>query len=131
MPPEDITDAGRTFARAALGGPIRDLATTRLGAVNYAVCADAAQAAGPGIRAMRQLARQGPLRRGGDRGRVRANGSAARRSAARSPSRVARRPTGRAAAARISARAVRTVCGRRAAGQRDELDVAHRCQLTE
>ena len=38
VPAEDIADAGRAFARAALSEkPIRDLATTRSGTVNYAV----------------------------------------------------------------------------------------------
>ena len=37
VPAEDIADAGRAFARAALAEkPIRDLATTRSGTVNYA-----------------------------------------------------------------------------------------------
>jgi NAD(P)-dependent dehydrogenase (short-subunit alcohol dehydrogenase family) len=38
VPAEDIADAGRAFARAALSPkPIRDLATTRSGTVNYAL----------------------------------------------------------------------------------------------
>ena len=38
VPAEDIADAGRAFARAALSEkPIRDLATTRAGTINYAV----------------------------------------------------------------------------------------------
>jgi NAD(P)-dependent dehydrogenase (short-subunit alcohol dehydrogenase family) len=36
-PPERVEDAGRTIARAALGPPARDLATTRGGAVAYAL----------------------------------------------------------------------------------------------
>jgi len=37
IPPERIEDAARTLARAALGKPARDLATTRRGAVQYAL----------------------------------------------------------------------------------------------
>jgi NAD(P)-dependent dehydrogenase (short-subunit alcohol dehydrogenase family) len=36
VPAEDVQDAARTIARAALGSPVRDLATTRSGAVAYA-----------------------------------------------------------------------------------------------
>jgi NAD(P)-dependent dehydrogenase (short-subunit alcohol dehydrogenase family) len=36
VPAEDVEDAARTIARAALGSPVRDLATTRSGAVAYA-----------------------------------------------------------------------------------------------
>src|SRR5215208_7226580 len=35
VPVEDVRDAARTIARAALGPPVRDLATTRSGAVGY------------------------------------------------------------------------------------------------
>ncbi|HET8758822.1 MAG TPA: SDR family NAD(P)-dependent oxidoreductase [Solirubrobacteraceae bacterium] len=37
VPVEDVRDAARTIARAALGPPARDLATTRNGAVGYAL----------------------------------------------------------------------------------------------
>ena len=37
VPPESVRDAARTLARAALGPPVRDLATTRRGAVAYAL----------------------------------------------------------------------------------------------
>jgi NAD(P)-dependent dehydrogenase (short-subunit alcohol dehydrogenase family) len=37
VPAEDVRDAARTIARAALGRPARDLATTRRGAFGYAV----------------------------------------------------------------------------------------------
>jgi len=37
VPPERVTDAARTIARAALGPPRRDLATTRAGAAGYAL----------------------------------------------------------------------------------------------
>jgi NAD(P)-dependent dehydrogenase (short-subunit alcohol dehydrogenase family) len=37
IPPERIEDAARTLARAALGRPARDLATTRRGAIQYAL----------------------------------------------------------------------------------------------
>jgi NAD(P)-dependent dehydrogenase (short-subunit alcohol dehydrogenase family) len=37
IPPERIEDAARTLARAALGKPARDLATTRRGAIQYAL----------------------------------------------------------------------------------------------
>ena len=35
MPVEKVQDAARTLARAALGPPVRDLATTRSGGVAY------------------------------------------------------------------------------------------------
>ncbi len=35
VPPESVRNAGRTLARAALGRPVRDLATTRRGAFSY------------------------------------------------------------------------------------------------
>ena len=37
MPAEDVTDAARALARAALGRPVRDLATTRRGTISYAL----------------------------------------------------------------------------------------------
>jgi NAD(P)-dependent dehydrogenase (short-subunit alcohol dehydrogenase family) len=37
VPVEDVADAARTMARAALGRPVRDLATTRRGALGYAL----------------------------------------------------------------------------------------------
>jgi NAD(P)-dependent dehydrogenase (short-subunit alcohol dehydrogenase family) len=37
VPAESVEDAARTLARAALGSPARDLATTRNGAVGYAL----------------------------------------------------------------------------------------------
>ena len=37
VPPEPVEDAARTLARAALGAPARDLATTRNGTVAYAL----------------------------------------------------------------------------------------------
>ena len=37
MPVERVEDAARTLARAALGPPARDLATTRSGALDYAL----------------------------------------------------------------------------------------------
>jgi NAD(P)-dependent dehydrogenase (short-subunit alcohol dehydrogenase family) len=37
VPVERVQDAARTIARAALGPPVRDLATTRSGAVGYAL----------------------------------------------------------------------------------------------
>ena len=37
VPPEDVADAARALVRAALDEPVRDLATTRQGAVNYAL----------------------------------------------------------------------------------------------
>lgn len=37
VPVEDVRDAARTLARAALGPPARDLATTRNGALGYAL----------------------------------------------------------------------------------------------
>jgi hypothetical protein len=36
VPAERVEDAARTIARAALGSPVRDLATTRSGAIGYA-----------------------------------------------------------------------------------------------
>jgi NAD(P)-dependent dehydrogenase (short-subunit alcohol dehydrogenase family) len=36
VPPERVEDAARTIARAALGSPVRDVATTRNGAIGYA-----------------------------------------------------------------------------------------------
>lgn len=41
VPAERVEDAARTLARAALGPPRRDLATTRRGALNYALAARA------------------------------------------------------------------------------------------
>jgi NAD(P)-dependent dehydrogenase (short-subunit alcohol dehydrogenase family) len=37
VPVEHVEDAARTLARAALGPPVRDLATTRQGAIGYAL----------------------------------------------------------------------------------------------
>jgi NAD(P)-dependent dehydrogenase (short-subunit alcohol dehydrogenase family) len=37
VPVEDVRDAARAIARAALGPPVRDLATTRNGAIGYAL----------------------------------------------------------------------------------------------
>lgn len=37
VPVEKVEDAARTLARAALGSPVRDLATTRSGAIGYAL----------------------------------------------------------------------------------------------
>ena len=37
VPVEDVRDAAKTIARAALGSPVRDLATTRNGAIGYAL----------------------------------------------------------------------------------------------
>ena len=37
VPAEDVSDAARTLVRAALGPPARDLATTRNGAIGYAL----------------------------------------------------------------------------------------------
>jgi NAD(P)-dependent dehydrogenase (short-subunit alcohol dehydrogenase family) len=37
VPAEDVRDAAKTIARAALGPPARDLATTRSGSINYFV----------------------------------------------------------------------------------------------
>jgi NAD(P)-dependent dehydrogenase (short-subunit alcohol dehydrogenase family) len=37
VPAEDVRDAAKTIARAALGPPVRDLATTRSGSVSYFV----------------------------------------------------------------------------------------------
>jgi NAD(P)-dependent dehydrogenase (short-subunit alcohol dehydrogenase family) len=37
VPVERVEDAARTLARAALGSPARDLATTKQGAINYAL----------------------------------------------------------------------------------------------
>jgi NAD(P)-dependent dehydrogenase (short-subunit alcohol dehydrogenase family) len=37
VPPEDVADAARALVRAALDEPVRDLATTRQGTVNYAL----------------------------------------------------------------------------------------------
>jgi hypothetical protein len=37
VPAERVEDAARTLARAALGPPARDLATTRQGAIGYAL----------------------------------------------------------------------------------------------
>jgi NAD(P)-dependent dehydrogenase (short-subunit alcohol dehydrogenase family) len=37
VPAEDVQDAARTLARAALGRPVRDVATTRGGTVAYAL----------------------------------------------------------------------------------------------
>src|SRR5205807_3579298 len=37
VPPERIEDAVRTLVRAALGRPLRDLATTRRGSIGYAL----------------------------------------------------------------------------------------------
>jgi NAD(P)-dependent dehydrogenase (short-subunit alcohol dehydrogenase family) len=37
VPAEEVEDAARTLARAALGPPARDLATTRQGAIGYAL----------------------------------------------------------------------------------------------
>jgi hypothetical protein len=36
VPAERVEDAARTIARAALGAPVRDVATTRNGAIGYA-----------------------------------------------------------------------------------------------
>ena len=41
VPAESVGDAARTLARAALGSPVRDLATTRRGTVNYALASRA------------------------------------------------------------------------------------------
>ena len=41
VPAERVQDAARALARAALGPPVRDLATTRRGALNYALAARA------------------------------------------------------------------------------------------
>ena len=37
MPAERVEDAARALARAALGKPVRDLATTRQGTLSYAL----------------------------------------------------------------------------------------------
>ena len=37
VPPEDVADAARALVRAALDEPVRDLATTRRGTLNYAL----------------------------------------------------------------------------------------------
>ena len=37
VPVEDVRDAAKTIARAALGSPVRDLATTRSGGISYFV----------------------------------------------------------------------------------------------
>jgi NAD(P)-dependent dehydrogenase (short-subunit alcohol dehydrogenase family) len=65
VPPEKLSDAARTLVRAALGPPTRDLATTRWGAVSYAIVrrlpprlVDKA-----GERQLRRLARKGHFAR--------------------------------------------------------------------
>ena len=61
VPVEDVSDAARTLVRAALGPPARDLATTRQGAVAYALLRLAPRPLVDAItrRQMRRLARRG------------------------------------------------------------------------
>jgi NAD(P)-dependent dehydrogenase (short-subunit alcohol dehydrogenase family) len=61
VPPEKVSDAARTLVRAALGPPARDLATTRRGAVTYAIVRRLPRRLvdGAAERHMRRLARRG------------------------------------------------------------------------
>jgi NAD(P)-dependent dehydrogenase (short-subunit alcohol dehydrogenase family) len=61
VPVEDVADAVRTLVRAALGAPVRDLATTRQGTIAYAVVRHAPRRLVDEItrRRMRHLARKG------------------------------------------------------------------------
>ena len=68
VPVERVEDAARALARAALGPPVRDLATTRQGASATARPARPAQAAGPGHHRANAPARSArALRRAGSR----------------------------------------------------------------
>jgi NAD(P)-dependent dehydrogenase (short-subunit alcohol dehydrogenase family) len=61
VPVEDVADAARTLARAALGPPARDLATTRQGTLSYALLRLAPRGLVDEItrRQLRRLARRG------------------------------------------------------------------------
>jgi NAD(P)-dependent dehydrogenase (short-subunit alcohol dehydrogenase family) len=61
VPAERVEDAARALARAALGRPVRDLATTRQGGVGYALARLAPRAFMDALtrRRMRALARRG------------------------------------------------------------------------
>jgi NAD(P)-dependent dehydrogenase (short-subunit alcohol dehydrogenase family) len=61
VPAEKVTDAARTLVRAALGPPARDLATTRSGAVAYAIVRRLPRGLvdRAGSRQLRRLARKG------------------------------------------------------------------------
>ncbi|MDA0142224.1 SDR family NAD(P)-dependent oxidoreductase [Solirubrobacter deserti] len=61
VPVEDVSDAARTLVRAALGAPVRDLATTREGTLTYAVVRLAPRRVVDAItrRQMQRLARKG------------------------------------------------------------------------
>ena len=65
IPTERIEDAARTLARAALGRPARDLATTRRGALNYALARRVPRRLLDRVVAtrLRQLARRGDFDR--------------------------------------------------------------------
>ncbi len=61
VPAEKLSDAARTMVRAALGPPARDLATTRLGTVSYAIVRRLPRTLvdRAGERQIRRLARKG------------------------------------------------------------------------
>src|SRR3954453_14475159 len=61
VPAEDVSDAARTLARAALGPPARDLATTRQGTIAYALLRLAPRRLRGEVtrRQMRRLAKRG------------------------------------------------------------------------
>ena len=65
VPAEDVQDAARTLARAALGRPARDLATTRSGTVAYALARHVPRRLLDAVvrRRLRRLDRRRPLRR--------------------------------------------------------------------
>jgi NAD(P)-dependent dehydrogenase (short-subunit alcohol dehydrogenase family) len=67
VPAEDVRDAARTIARAALGRPARDLATTRRGAFGYALARRVPRRALDRAvsRRLRRLARRGGFASGG------------------------------------------------------------------
>ena len=90
VPAERVEDAARTLARAALGPPARDLATTRQRHARLRAAAARCRAGSLDrftLRAMRRLARRGPLRRRRARGeyaqRLSTGGPRPRRRSAR------------------------------------------------
>ena len=65
VPAERVEDAARTLARAALGPPVRDLATTRSGGIGYALARLAPRRSSTACRRADAPARPArPLRRG-------------------------------------------------------------------
>jgi NAD(P)-dependent dehydrogenase (short-subunit alcohol dehydrogenase family) len=65
VPAEELSDAARTLVRAALGPPARDLATTRWGAITYAIvrCLPRRLVDRAGERQLCRLARKGHFAR--------------------------------------------------------------------